>query len=426
MARRYDRNGYTGAPVGPRAQTLQSQQAMPKYRPILLAIVACAGLAALGAGTPEMLGHSFRPVRRDATDERIHQLKLPAGFTLDVFARDLGDPRMLAIADDGTAYVSRPDQGDVLALGNGDGRSDGPRTALSGLENAHGLALAGNRLYVAGVRKVVVADVLADGQLGPWRTIVDNLPSGGQHGRRTIGMGPDGLLYVSVGSSCNACDETDREHATLLRIRIDGIERTVFARGLRNTIGFAWHPVTNELWGMDHGSDWRGDDQPPEELNRITARGDYGWPLCFGNRQPDPFFVSRAITDKEAHCRTTQPPVLTYQAHSAPIAMVFYAGRQFPRDYRNDAFVAMHGSWNRSPATGYKVVRIRFDHGRPVRFEDFLTGFLIEDGKAHFGRPAGLAVTRDGALLVSDDTNGVVYRVAYRGDRGSAARAGQP
>jgi glucose/arabinose dehydrogenase len=404
---------------------LQSQHAMPLYRPIVLAIVAFAGLAALGAGAPGMIGHSFRPVRRDATEERIYQLKLPAGFTLEVFARELGDPRMLMVGEDDTVYVSRPDQGDVLALGNGDGRSDGRRTVLSGLDKAHGLALAGNRLYVAGVRKVVAADVLADGQLGAWRTIVDHLPDGGQHGRRTLGVGPGGLLYVSVGSACNACDETDSEHATLLRMRTDGTERSVFARGLRNTIGFAWHPATNELWGMDHGADWRGDDQPPEELNRLTARGDYGWPVCFGNRQPDPFFVSRTISDKEAHCRGTQPPVLTYQAHAAPIALVFYTGRQFPRDYLNDAFVAMHGSWNRAPPTGYKVVRIRFERGRPTRFEDFLTGFLIEDGKAHFGRPAGLAVTRDGALLVSDDTNGVVYRIAYRGDRASAARAGQ-
>lgn len=403
---------------------MHSEHVMRKGRRIVLAIVGCAGLATLGAGAPEIVGHSFRPVRRDATHERIQQLKLPAGFTLEVFARDLGDPRMLVIGDDGTVYASRPDPGEVLALGNGDGRSEGRRTVLTGLEKAHGLALEDHRLYVAGVRKVVAADVQVDGQLGAWRTIVDNLPDGGQHDRRTLGIGPDGLLYVSVGSSCNACDETNREYATLLRMRPDGGERTVFARGLRNTIGFAWHPVTNELWGMDHGSDWRGDNQPPEELNQITAGGDYGWPVCFGSRQPDPFVVSRHVRDKEAHCQATQPPALTYQAHSAPIGLVFYEGRQFPRDYRNDAFVAMHGSWNRVPPTGYKVVRIRFEKGRPVRFEDFLTGFLIEDGKAHFGRPAGLAVTREGALLVSDDANGVVYRVAYRGDRASPVRAG--
>jgi glucose/arabinose dehydrogenase len=196
-------------------------------------------------------------------------------------------------------------------------------------------------------------------------------------------------------------------------MRTEGGERSVFARGLRNTIGFAWHPETRELWGMDHGSDWRGDDQPPEELNRLVEGADYGWPLCFGDRKPDPLFDSQKVKDKVEHCRKTQPPALGYQAHSAPIAMVFYGGAQFPADHRNDAFVAMHGSWNRVPATGYKVARVHFEHGRPVRFEDFLTGFLVEDGRGHFGRPAGLAVTRDGALLVSDDTNGIIYRVSH-------------
>jgi glucose/arabinose dehydrogenase len=167
---------------------------------------------------------------------------------------------------------------------------------------------------------------------------------------------------------------------------------------------------------MDHGSDWRGDDQPPEELNRILDGRDYGWPFCFGDRQPDPYLSAEpARLTTAGHCRRSEPPVLTYQAHSAPIALVFYTGGQFPAEYRNDAFVAMRGSWNREPPTGYKVVRLRFQGGAPQGFEDFLTGFLIEEGRAHFGRPAGLAVARDGALLLSDDTNGVIYRVTHGG-----------
>jgi glucose/arabinose dehydrogenase len=337
---------------------------------------------------------------------------VPPGFTIDVFARNLGNPRMMVVDDQGTVYVSRPATDDVVALKVQDGRADSPpRPILSGLEKAHGLALVRGRLYVAGVKKVVAADL---GSSAPeWRTVVDGLPDGGQHGRRTIGVGPDGLLHISVGSSCNTCDETNPEHATLLRAPLDGRARAVFARGLRNTIGFAWHPDTGELWGMDHGSDWRGDNQPPEELNRLVDGGDYGWPLCFGDRQPDPLFDSQKMTDKAAHCRETVPATLRYQAHSAPIAMVFYTGTQFPAEYRHDAFVAMRGSWNREPPIGYKVVRIHFKDGQPTGFEDFLGTFLIEGGAAHFGRVAGLTVAQDGALLVSDDTNGVIYRVAY-------------
>jgi glucose/arabinose dehydrogenase len=380
-----------------------------------IAVVLGGGLA-MSVAAQQKVGHTLRPERRDATEERIRSLTLPSGFALDVFARDVGGPRMMVTGEDGTVYVSRPDHGDVLALRDrdGDGRADDRQTIVSGLENAHGLALAGPRIYVAGVRTIIVGDLEPGGGAGRWRTLSENLPEGRQHPKRTIGVGPDGMLYVSVGSSCNACDEANPEHATMLRMRADGGARTVFARGLRNTIGFAWHPETRELWGMDHGSDWRGDDQPPEELNRLVE-GDYGWPHCSGHRQADPFFSSPKVPDKAAHCQSTRPPVLTYQAHSAPIAMVFYTGAQFPGDHRNDAFVAMHGSWNRKPATGYKVVRIRFQGGRPAGFEDFLSGFLIEDGQAHFGRPAGLTVARDGALLVSDDVNGMIYRVTYRG-----------
>jgi glucose/arabinose dehydrogenase len=172
------------------------------------------------------------------------------------------------------------------------------------------------------------------------------------------------------------------------------------------------------MWGMDQGIDWMGNNDPPEELNRIVQSGDYGWPFVWGNRQVNTF-IERPGVNKEEKAQRSTAPVLTYQAHSAPIAMVFYEGTLFPSDYLNDAFVAMRGSWNRSPAVGYKVVRVRFRDGQAQAFEDFLTGFLTSDGRSQVGRPAGLVVLSDGSLLVSDDSNGVIYRVRYRAGRTS-------
>ncbi|KAB8143138.1 sorbosone dehydrogenase family protein [Chloroflexia bacterium SDU3-3] len=325
---------------------------------------------------------------------------------------------MMVAAPNGAVYVTRREQGDVLALTDtdGDGRADEIKTAAAGLPLVHGIALKGGQIYLATDTKVYVGDIQDDKTLGGLHTIIDDLPTGGQHANRTLAFGPDGMLYITVGSTCNACRETDQESATILRARPDGSERAMFAKGLRNTIGFGWHPGSGQLWGMDHGSDWRGDDQPPEELNLIQPGGDYGWPYCYGARQADPFFSQEPPgTTKAAYCATTKPPVLTYQAHSAPIGMAFYMGAQFPPEYQGDAFVAMRGSWNRSQPTGYKVVRVRFQNGWPAGYEDFMSGFLIEDGAAHFGRLAGVAVTPYGSLLVSDDANGVIYRVSWAG-----------
>src|SRR5207249_8758780 len=212
--------------------------------------------------------------------------------------------------------------------------------------------------------------------LGDHRFIATDLTDGGQHARRTIGVGPDGSLFVSIGSDCDVCTEPDSEHAAMLRIPPDLSTREVFARGLRNTIGFDWHPATHEMWGFDQGSDWMGNDNPPEELNRLVANGDYGWPFVFGDRQINPY-INRPGINKEQMAASAIPPAMRYQGHSAANAMVFYRGSQFPDAYREDAFVAMHGSWNRNPPTGYKVVRVHFENGQPKSTDDFLTGFLV-------------------------------------------------
>jgi glucose/arabinose dehydrogenase len=330
-----------------------------------------------------------------------------------VFARELGQARMLSVHR-GRVYLTRPQQGDVLLLrdDDSDGVSEGNMQVANKLMGVHGITFNESWVYLATPTGVYRAPVAMDGTFGSPQKIIDDLPDGGQHGNRTLAVGPDGKLYISVGSSCNACAETNPEHATLLRAELDGSARTIFASGLRNTIGFGWHPTTGELWGMDHGSDWLGDDLPPEELNRLRAGANYGWPYCYGDRRIDPIIMEPAEGDKATYCAMSEPPVLSVQAHGAPIGLVFYQATSFPLEYRNDAFIALRGSWNRSFATGYKIVRLRFDgEGAPLQFEDFVTGFLIEDGKAEFGRLAGIAVAADGALLFTDDENGVVYRV---------------
>jgi glucose/arabinose dehydrogenase len=368
---------------------------------------------------PPVQGTLMQPQQRAPTPERIAQLQAPAGFTVTVFAQDLGNVRMMAQGADGTIYVTRRNQGDVLALRDedGDGQAEDPILVVAGLEGVHGIIVRENQIYLATPTTVYVGDLAADGTVADLRTLVENLPEGGQHGNRTLAFGPDDLLYISVGSSCNACNETNPEHATILQVQADGSSRRIFAQGLRNTIGFGWHPETGEMWGMDHGSDWRGDNQPPEELNLLQQGSDYGWPFCYGAQQVDPYIPTnpRGRTKAE-HCAQSVAPVLTYQAHSAPIGMVFYTGDQFPAEYQNDAFVAMRGSWNRRQAVGYKVVRIDFADGQPTQVEDFVSGFLLENGQAHFGRPAGLLVTDDGSLLLAEDTNGVIYRIRYLGE----------
>jgi glucose/arabinose dehydrogenase len=369
--------------------------------------------AGLDAGPP-VDRNVFRPEERPMTLELAATLQVPSGFRVEPFAEGLGEARML-VARGSFLYVTRPDPGDVLRLADtdGDGTVDETQTVASGLPLVHGIVFRDDAVYLATDTEVLLASVDDSGGFGTPVPIITDLPDGGQHPRRTLGIGPDDRLYISVGSSCDACVESNPEHATLLVAALDGTGRSTFARGLRNTIGFGWHPATQVLWGMDHGSDWRGDDLPPEELNAITLGADFGWPYCYGDRTPDPVMDDPPGTTQAARCASTSAPTLSTQAHDAPIGLTFYAGTGFPEDYRDDAFIAMHGSWNRLPPTGYQVTRLVFEDGVPQRFEPFVTGFLIDGGRATFGRPAGITVAPDGTLLFSDDTNGVIYRVSY-------------
>ncbi|MUL39009.1 PQQ-dependent sugar dehydrogenase [Gloeocapsopsis dulcis] len=363
-------------------------------------------------------GYLATPEQLEFDEALVQQLRIPAGFQINVFAKDLGNPRNIAIAPDGTVYVTRREQQDVVALRdrNRDGRADEMRTIASNLPFVNGITIHQGRLYYVTDTSLYASNLGRGGTVGKPQVLINDLPDAGQHPNRTISFGPDGMLYISVGSTCNSCDEPNDEHATMLRAQPDGSDRTIYAEGLRNTIPFGWHPQTKQFWGLDHGSDWRGNDQPPEELNLIEQGKHYGWPFCFGDRRPDVYLPADPEGQSKAEfCATTEPPVLTYTAHSAPLAMVFYTASQFPQEYRNDAFVTMRGSWNRNPPVGYKVVRIRYQNGKPTAIEDFITGFLNEQRNAQFGRPVGIGVTPDGSLLFTDDTNGVIYRVTYAG-----------
>ena len=357
-------------------------------------------------------GFVFRPALVPASAENIAQLKVPNGFGITKFAENLGKPRIIVTSPTGNVYYSDREAGKVTLLkdSNADGVADS-KTTVASIPQAHGLTIHNGKLYIAAVREVYVATINADGSLGSPSLITDKLPDGGQHPNRTLAVGPDGYLYITVGSTCNACPEPNRMNATISRCNLDGSGLTIYAKGLRNTIGFAWHPTTGELWGADHGIDWLGDNDQKEELNLIKQNANYGWPYIYGEGKYNPADNPPGDTTYQQYLAMTTLPVLTYQAHAAPMQLLFYTGSTFPQDYRNDAFITMRGSWNRSQPVGYSIVRVHFENGQPVRFEDFLTGFLVNKNKAHFGRPVGLAVHSDGSLLLSDDTNGIIYRI---------------
>lgn len=368
--------------------------------------------------------HVVKPDKVEPTSERMARLKVPAGFSIKPFATGLKNARILAVAPNGTVYLSRRDQGDVLMLKDtdGDGMADGAPVPVAHRAGAHGLAIRDGRLYLATVKEVFVADILPDGRLGPLALIIGDLPDSGQHPNRTLAFGPDGMLYISVGSTCNACNESNPENATLLRASPDGKRRSIFASGLRNTIGFGWHPATGELWGMDHGIDYLGDDIQPEELNKIEHGKRYGWPHVWGDGGLNPQSTPPGDISKADWKARSTPMTMGYTAHAAPMQWVFYTGSSFPAAYRGDAFVTMRGSWNRQPPSGYEIVRVRFANGQPQAFEPFVTGFLTDGGKTHIARPVGLAQTPDGALLMADDANGVIYRIAHITGVGKVSR----
>jgi len=350
------------------------------------------------------------PQFRKGTLATAHSLQAFDGLEISVFARGLKKPRMLAFSPAGDLYVSLPSAGQVSVLPDRDrdGAADSIQVFAFGLDRPHGLVFSGNDLVVAeNGRLLRLPD--RDNDLKADRTVVlsGDLPPGGGHWTRSVEIGADGAYYVSAGSSCNVCEEDDPRRAAILRIDKDGGPARIHARGLRNSVGLARHPQTGALWASNNGRDMLGDDLPPEEINLIVAGGDYGWPYCYGQKIPDPDYGS------VERCRETLPPLVEMQAHSAPLGIAFGTGLEAPDRLRNMLFVAFHGSWNRTVPTGYKLVGIPFKDGKPSGPpEDIVRGWL--QGNNAWGRPVAPAVGPDGALYLSDDHAGVIYRITMR------------
>ncbi len=343
----------------------------------------------------------------------LDRIRLPPGFTIELLARVPG-AREMTFGSRGTLFVGSM-EGSVYAVtfGGGSGK-DGDakvRKVASGLRLPVGVAFRDGALYVSAVSRIVrLPDIEARLDHPPAPVVVsDKFPADGHHGWKFIAFGPDGRLYVPVGAPCNVCEPDRDRYANIMRMSPDGSSLEVYARGIRNSVGFDWDPLTGELWFTNNGRDNMGDDIPPDTLNHAPKPGlDFGFPYCHAGTIADPEFKS------SKPCSAFAQPAQRHGAHVASLGMRYYTGTQFPLQYRNQIFIAEHGSWNRSSKVGYRVILVRLDaNRRPVSYGPFAEGWL--EGQRAFGRPADVAVAPDGSLLISDDTAGAVYRVRYRG-----------
>jgi glucose/arabinose dehydrogenase len=342
----------------------------------------------------------------------LEQIKLPAGFEISVYASGVNNARSMTLSPSGTLFVGTRSVGNVYAIvdRNGDFQADEVITLARGLNSPNGVAFRDGALYVAEINRVIRFDDIENHLKSSSQPVVvnDKFPKDGHHGWKFMRFGPDGLLYVPVGAPCNICERNADRYAVIMRMRPDGTNLETFARGIRNTVGFDWHPATQELWFTDNGRDWLGDDQPPDELNHASQPGmHFGFPYCHGGDLPDPEF---ATTHK---CAEFIPPVQKLAPHAAALGMRFYTGTMFPEAYRQQIFIAEHGSWNRTTPVGYRITLVRLDNNRAVSYEPFAEGWL-QNGRP-WGRPVDVLVMPDGSLLVSDDRADVIYRIRYKG-----------
>ncbi len=338
-------------------------------------------------------------------------LQLPPGFKAELYAENVTEARSMALSPSGILFVGTRTKGRVYAVidQDKDRKADRVITLAKGLKMPNGVALWKGDLYVAEVNRILrypqIESHLGE-RLSP-EVVYDQFPTDRHHGWKFIRFGPDGRLYVPVGAPCNVCRKDNPVYASITRVNRDGSGFEIVANGVRNSVGFDWHPLTKALWFTDNGRDYLGDDQPPDELNRANLQGlHFGFPHCHGGVIADPQFGG---TDA---CRQFVSPIVQLPAHVAPLGMRFYTGRMFPASYLHRIFIAEHGSWNRSRKVGYRVTMVTFKDDRTVEYQPFAQGWLT--GGIAWGRPVDVEVMDDGSLLVSDDKNGVIYRIAYQ------------
>lgn len=350
-------------------------------------------------------------------------LTLPEDFSISIFAKDIPGARVMKFDGFGNMWISQTKKGIISLVEVQDGEAVGTHAVLRNLRNPHGLVFDPQNpfmLYFAEEDKISRVGIYSDSE--PEK--IADLPAGGEHDTRTLGFGPDGRLYVSIGSSCNACIESDERRAAIYSMNKDGSDFREFARGLRNAVFFTWSEVDGRMWATEMGRDLLGDDRPPDEINIVVEGGNYGWPFCYGQNIHDTDFNPvKSLRDngasKNTPCVDFLPAYIDLQAHSAPLGVAFVPeSTAWPEEYWYDLIVAYHGSWNRTIPTGYKLVRIKLDaFGNVEGMEDFVTGWLTGEYEA-LGRPVDIVIQRDGTLYISDDKAGVIYKLNRDGTKG--------
>jgi glucose/arabinose dehydrogenase len=344
----------------------------------------------------------------------LEDLKLPDGFSISLYAEDVKNARSLEWSPNGTLFVGTRSRGDVYALRDTDGDfvADEKYVLATGLKLPNGVAFRDGSLYVAEVNRILRFDNIENRLADPPEPVVvfDKYPTERHHGWKYIAFGPDDKLYVPVGAPCNICESEDPIFNTITRMDPDGSNMEIVQEGIRNTVGFTWHPETGELWFTDNGRDWMGDDQPACELNRAAKDGQhFGYPYCHQGDLPDPEFGDKR------DCSEFVPPVQKLGPHVAPLGVEFYSGDQFPAAYRGQVFIAEHGSWNRSKKIGYQISLVTLDGNKATSYQPFIEGWLDKRKDDVWGRPVDIEWLPDGSMLISDDFADVIYRVHYAG-----------